>query len=161
MVVELRGDFLQSVEPCEGNVREIVVLNMVANVEEGDIEWSVVGVGGQVIGKKVVLANDVSLHRMGSKSKDGTHLQVAECVGTEEVAGEDIKGTLDDKVDHLPSCQRTGALEEWTDSVEEGVQEDPDEAKEGSTEEGAFDLQWNVHVKIFVSKPSTQRNRVD
>ena len=100
-VVEFRGDFSKSRELSPGNVGEIVVLNVISNVQIGNVHNSIIRVGILSLDEFVMFSNNVGSDGVQSQTESGTEDQIAEGFTTKHVEDKGIPGENDSHIDEF------------------------------------------------------------
>lgn len=100
-VVEFRGNFSELGELSPGNVGEIVMLNMISNIQIGNVHDSIIRVGILSLDEFVMFSNNVSSNGVQSQTESGTEDQIAESFTTKHVEHEGVPGEDDSHVDEF------------------------------------------------------------
>lgn len=100
-VVKLRGNFSKSGELSPGDVGEIVVLNVISNVQVGNVHDSIITVGILSLDEFVMFSDNVSSNGVQSQTESSSENQIAESLAAKHVENEGIPGEDDSHVDKL------------------------------------------------------------
>jgi hypothetical protein len=149
VVVEIRGELLESRELGVRNTREIMVLIVVANIPAKEVtEPSVVREGLVALEPLIVLSNVVAGHGVQTTSDDGAQEEVEQGIPTHKVKHKSINGELDSPLEKLSASPRKGLEEKRADGVGQGLDDQPDQFHERSTEDTALPQRGNVRVHV-------------
>ena len=152
VVVVLGGQALDLGQARVGDVGEVVVLVVVAHVEEDKVERAVVGVRGLPPAEQVVLRDEVAGQRVQPQPQQGPGHQVHQRLQAEGGEDDVVEGELADEVDQLPARDGLGALVEGTESVDERVDGQPDHLGQRVPEEVGLQAGGDVHVVHLLSQ---------
>jgi len=100
-VVELRGNFSKSGELSPGDIGEIVVLNVISNVQIGNVHDSIIRIGVLSLDEFVMFSNNVSSNGVQSQTESSSENQIAESLAAKHVENEGIPGEDDCHVNKL------------------------------------------------------------
>ena len=82
-VVEFRGNFSKSGELSPGDIGEIVMLNVISNVQTGNVHGSIIRVGILSLDEFVMFSNNVSSNGVQSQTESSSENQIAESFAAE------------------------------------------------------------------------------
>ena len=125
-VIELGGDSLDFGQAGAGDVREVVVLHMVAHVEREVVPRAVVGVGLVASVEHVVLCDKVGTHRVEAHAQECTGDEIHQRLHPKEVENEPVEDYLHDIVEDFQLCGRFGAYKRWPNSIKKRLQKEPE-----------------------------------
>jgi len=100
------------------------MLNVVTNVQVGEIEGSIIRVGVLSLNEFVMLSNDVHGDWVQAKSENGSQKQIYKSLASEGIEDQGIPSKDDDHIDELHSIWGLVANEIRSNSVEERHSED-------------------------------------
>ncbi len=146
MVVELRSQSLHFGQPRVGDVWEVVVLDVVAHVEEDGVEWTVVAMRGLTFPEQVMFRDKMTCQRVKAQPKPSTQYQVGKGSQPEYIDDEGVERQLNNQVDHFQDSRWFRALAVWTNAVYGRVAEKPQHFGEWVPEEPALDSAGYVHI---------------
>jgi len=146
VVVVLGRQLLDLGQLVVGDVGEVVVLVVVANVVQDEVEGPVVGVGGLALGEDIVLGDKVAGQRVKAQRHQRARNHVDNWLDTPKLEDDEIKCKLRGSVYGLPSSQGLGGLVKWPDGVQDGVQQQPDGLGGRVTEQPCLQPRGDVHV---------------
>jgi len=142
------------------------MLNMITNVQIGDIEGSIIRVGVLSHNELVMLSNNVHGDRVQTKSKNSAHKQIYQSFSSEMIEDEGIPREDNDHVNKFHSIRVLLADNIWSNSVEERHKEDIHELSEWGGEEANFPLSRKIGIPIgsseedvMISMVSSEGNR--
>jgi len=127
VVVELRSDFPHSWQSAPRDLREVVVLVVVSDVEVEKVTPSIVRVSFLVEHELVVFSDKVASTRVKTETNQCAKDHVAETDGPERRVDKNVEGKASRRVHELPKRRRLRFDVHRSQGVEGGLQEHPEE----------------------------------
>ena len=152
VVVELRAHALQLRQLAVRNVGEIVMFDVVAQVVHEEVADAIVAVSSLALGEEVVFRKEVTRQPMqASLAQQGAAEKVGERSDAQEAHEGSVEGHLHHEVHHLQPPHWGRVLEVRPQSVDDRVQEEPEDLGEGVSEEVRLRHCRDVHVEGVVA----------
>jgi len=154
-VVELGRDSTHLRQTVVRNVREVVVLDVVAEIVDEEIQRTVVAGRRLTLREQIVLRDEVTRQRMKTQSKQRPDEQVYQRFDAEKVEDQSIEADLDEEVDDLEREKRNWVLNERSNAVDSRVYSQPQQLSGPVTKHSTFKRRRDVDVLNIVSVNNT------
>ena len=168
VVVEFGSNLLKLRKSRSGDVQEVVVFVVVADVEGKPVQRAVIGVGFLTGGEDVVLRDEMTSDRVDGSSKERRHAPVVERSHAEVHKDKIVESELGQPVAHQVLGWRELFHTHRSEGIESDLHHHPDCLANFAGKKSCFGPDWHVRVnsisplvrvviKMVFSKSSTVR----